>query len=230
MKKRNSSYIYVILLLSACVYIFSGCLGEKKNDTNAIENSNKETNSVNQTETEPQPRKEGKVNLSDKSSYFFIINGQKYTTESLLKDVELAGFTQDSNAAQTEIQKGSYSLSGGFFKDSTTGNTIFSVIPINNTEETIKCADANIGGFYLEEYYYKDYQGKIEINEGITIGSTLDELVEVFGDPTEKDMRDGYDNLGMLYKYKVGMFQYFEFEIDKETNKVKVISWRCFQN
>lgn len=230
MKKRNSSYIYVILLLTTCMYIFSGCLGEKKNDTNSVENSNKETSPANQTETVPEQRKEGKVNLSDKSSYFFIINGQKYTTESLLKDIEMAGFTQDSNAAQTEIQKGSYSLSGGFFKDSTTGNTIFSVIPVNNSEETVKCADANIGGFYLEEYYYKDYQGKIEINEGITIGSTLDELIEAFGDPTEKDMRDGYSNLGMLYKYKVGMFQYFEFEIDKETNKVKVISWRCFQN
>ena len=71
MKKRNSSYIYVILLLSACVYIFSGCLGEKKNDTNAIENSNKETNSVNQTETEPQPRKEGKVNLRQELVFLY---------------------------------------------------------------------------------------------------------------------------------------------------------------
>lgn len=227
MKKRISIIAY-LLMVTTCMYIFSGCFENKGNNTSEENGSN--TNTENQTEETKAERKEGKVNISDKSSYYFVINGQKYTTENLVKDIEAAGFTQDSNAAQTEIQKGSYSLSGGFFKDSTTGNTIFSVIPVNNTEEAVKCADANIGGFYLEEYYYKDYEGKIEINEGITIGSSLDELIEVFGDPTEKDLRENYENLGMVYKYRVGMFQYFEFEIDKETKTVKVISWRCFQN
>ncbi|MBR2704171.1 MAG: hypothetical protein IKE91_01740 [Clostridia bacterium] len=226
--KRKISIVIYMLIITSCMYLFSGCFFEININNKDTENT--EENKTNEVNVESVERKEGKVNINDKSSYYFIINGQKYTTESFVKDIEIAGFKQDSNAAQTDIQKGSYSLNGGFFKDSTTGSTIFSVIPINNTDEAVKCADANIGGFRLEEYYYKDYQGKIEINEGITIGSTLDELIEVFGDPTEKDMRDGYDNLGMLYKYKVGMFQYFEFEIDKETNKVKVISWRCFQN
>lgn len=229
MKKIFLGLVYV-LIITSCMYLFSGCFFEVKIGNNIVENTGEIPNTINETNTVPVERKEGKVNLNDKSSYYFVINGQKYTTESLVKDIETAGFIQDSNAAQTELQKGSYSLSGGFFKDSTTGSTIFSVIPINNTDETIKCSDANIGGFRIEEYYYKDYQGTIEINEGITIGSTLDELIEAFGDPTEKDMRENYKNLGMLYKYKVGLFQYFEFEIDKETNKVKVISWRCFQN
>ena len=226
MNKKISKVIYLFLLM-VCLCVLCSC-GNKQSE------EKKENNIVNETanhvESEVVGTHEGKINFNDKSSYYFVINGQKYTTENLVKDIEAAGFTQDANAAQTEIQKGSYSLSGGFFKDSTTGNTIFSVIPVNNIEEAVKCSDANIGGFYLEEYYYKDYNGKIEINEGITIGSTLDELIEVFGEPTEKDLRENYKNLGMLYKYKVGMFQYFEFEIDKETNKVKMISWRCFQN
>ena len=154
MKKRISIIAY-ILLIATCMYIFSGCFDNKDNNTSGDNSSN--TNTENQTGTTTTERKEGKVDISDKSSYYFVINGQKYTTENLVKDIEVAGFTQDSNAAQTEIQKGSYSLSGGFFKDSTTGSTIFSVIPINNTEEAVKCADANIGGFYLEEYYYVLY-------------------------------------------------------------------------
>lgn len=226
MNKRISKVTYILLMM-VCICILCSCR-DKKSDGKQENNIVNEV--ANQVESDTIEKHEGKINFNDKSSYYFVINGQKYTTENLVKDIEAAGFAQDSNAAQTEIQKGSYSLSGGFFKDTTTGNTIFSVIPVNNTEAAVKCSDANIGGFHLEEYYYKDYNGKIEINDGITIGSTVDELVAVFGDPTEKDMRDGYDNLGMLYKYKVGMFQYFEFEIDKETNKIKVISWRCFQN
>lgn len=226
MNKKISRVIYLFLMM-VCLCVLCSC-GNKQSEEKQENNIVNET--ANQVESEVAGTHESKINFNDKSSYYFVINGQKYTTENLVKDIESAGFTQDANAAQTEIQKGSYSLSGGFFKDSTTGNTIFSVIPVNNTEEAVKCSDANIGGFYLEEYYYKDYNGKIEINEGITIGSTLDELIDVFGEPTEKDLRENYKNLGMLYKYKVGMFQYFEFEIDKETNKVKVISWRCFQN
>ena len=226
MNKRISKVMYLFLMM-VCICVLCSC-GNKKSEEKQGNNIVNEVD--NQVEPDTIEKHEGKINFNDKSSYYFVINGKKFTTESFVKDLESAGFTQDSNAAQTEIQKGSYSLSGGFFKDSTTGNTIFSVIPVNCTEEAVKCSDANIGGFHLEEYYYKDYNGKIEINDGITIGSTVDELVAVFGDPTEKDMRDGYDNLGMLYKYKVGMFQYFEFEIDKETNKIKVISWRCFQN
>ena len=101
------------------------------------------------------------------------------------------------------MQKGSYSVSNGFFKDSENGNTIFSVIPINNTDEVVKASEATIGGMSIEEYYYKNYNGKIEIIGGITIGSTLDELIDMFGEPTEKDDRENYENLGMLYKYRV---------------------------
>lgn len=228
MNKRISKTVYIIMLFTF-MYMLTACGFDSKNESNnnRIQNENNVNEINNQVPIEGH---EGKVNFKDKNSYYFVINGQKYTTENTLKDIEASGFTQDSNAVQTDMQKGSYSLSGGFFKDSITGNTIFSVIPINTTDDVIKCADANIGGFYLEEYYYKDYTGKIEVNDGITIGSTVDELVSVFGDPTEMDMRENYENLGILYKYKVGMFQYFEFEIDKTTNKVKVISWRFFQN
>ena len=229
MNKKISSALYILVIL-ACAYVLTACGFNNKKDNNTNKNEMANNEAANQTPAEPTEVHESKIDFKDKNSYYFVINGQKYSTDNTLKDIENSGFVQDANIAQSDIQKGGYSLNGGTFKDATTGNTIFSVIPVNNTDGTIKCTDANIGGFCLDEYYYKDYPDKIEVNEGITIGSTVDELISIFGDPTEKDMRDGYDNLGILYKYKVGMFQYFEFEIDKSTNKIKVISWRFFQN
>ncbi|MBQ3408029.1 MAG: hypothetical protein IJH12_02340 [Clostridia bacterium] len=228
--KKSVSVIISLLVLFTCASVLTACRDNKNNGIGTNENNNVEAKNEVDNNTFAAESSEKKVDITDKSSYYFTINGQKFSTESMLKDIESAGLVQDTNVAQTEIQKGGYSLSGGFFRDSKTGNTVFSVIPVNNTEETVKCADATIGGFYLEDYYYKDYDGKIEINEGITIGSSLDELEAAFGKPTEKDMRENYENLGILYKYKVGLFQYFEFEIDKENHQIKNISWRYFQN
>jgi len=228
MRKRVSK-IASVFLLFVYLFLFSACrLSIEYNSQNKDENGDNEVK--NTQNTMKNEKIEGKVDIYDKNSYYFVINNQKYTTESSVKDIEEAGFSQESNAAQTEIPKGSYSVRGGFFKEKESGNTVFSIIPANSTDETIKCTEASVGGFSLEEYYYKNYSGKIEIVEGITIGSSLDELVEAFGEPTEIDKRDNYENLGILYKYRAGLFQYFEFEIDKSTNKINTISWRCLQN
>lgn len=225
--KKIISISALIAILVTSLLMFSGCRGEKINNSskNEIDMNSSNENEVNSISTD-----NGKVDIKDKSSYYFVINGQKYTTENKLKDIENAGVVQDSNTAQAEIQKNTFYIGGGYFRDSATNHTVFSVIPINNTTEPTTCAEANIGGFNVENYYYKDYAGKIEIAGGISIGSTLDELVYAYGEPTEKDMRENYENLGILYKYKVGLYQYFEFEIDKKEQKVTEITWRYFEN
>lgn len=225
MKKIMSATIFVVMIISN-VFIFSGC---GKSNIDNISKNILEPNAVNSVSTEGQ-LPDGMVDIKDKNSYYFIINGQKFTTENQLKDIEKAGFVQDNNSAQAEVQKNTFYIGGGYFRDSGTGRTVFSVVPVNNSADSIMCADANIGGFNVDNYYYKDYDGKIEVAGGISIGSTVDELVSSYGDPTEKDMRANYDNLGILYKYKVGIYQYFEFEIDKSDKKITQITWRYFEN
>lgn len=218
---KTLKWIVSILILFCCIAVLSACRSNGENKT--VDNNNQLGNNASSALANNQ---EQKLDFKDSNIYFFSVNGEKYTIENQLKDLEKSGLIQDNTAAKFEIQKGSYSISNGFFREAATGKTIFSVIPVNNTDETIKSEDATIAGFFLENYYYKDFNGKIEVYGGITIGSTLDQLVGVFGEPTEKDMRANYENLGIVYKYRAGLFQYFEFEIDKKTNQIIAISWR----
>lgn len=223
MRKIIPVTIFIVIVISS-VFVFTGC---GKSNSNNISKNILELNEVNSISTENQ-LSDGKVDIKDKNSYYFIINGQKFTTDNQLKDIENAGVVQDNNSAQAEVQKNTLYIGGVYFRNPETNRTVFSVMPVNNQAEPVLCSNANIGGFNIENYYYKDYKGKIEVAGGISIGSTLDELVCSYGEPTEKDMRSNYDNLGILYKYKVGFYQYFEFEIDKSEKKITKIMWRLY--
>ena len=101
-------------------------------------------------------------------------------------------------------------------------------MPINLGSETVKTPETTIGGFTITKYNYDEIDENIEICNGITIGTSMDDVVAVFGEPTEKDMREDYANLGIKYTYKDGAYKYFEFEFDKETKAVTNITWRYF--
>lgn len=237
--KKLISILAIIAIMFASLFMLTGCgddeeesTSKKNNDNDVTTNAKNEingnnTNAANNTVAD-QTTVGGKVDIKDKNSYYFVVNGKKFTTDSKLKDVAAeTGLVQDASAAEKDIQKNTYLIGGGYFRDSSK-HTVFSVMPINNTSDTIKCSEATVGGFNLEDYYYKDYNGKITVAGGITIGNTADELVSIYGEPTEKDMREDYENLGILYKYKVGIYQYFEFEVDKKDNKITEITWRYF--
>lgn len=227
--KRIISMVITVTVLFTGLCAFSGCT-RKRNKVNILTDENKSNSAEKQlVNIAGENQQNGKVDIKSKDSYYFVLNGKKYTTENKIKDIQNSGVVQDTKSTQAEIQKNTFYIGGAYFRAESNSRTVFSVVPVNNSEDSVECAEASIGGFNVENYYYKDYDGKIEVAGGISIGSSVDDLLNAYGDPTEKDMRADYDNLGILYRYKVGLYQYFEFEIDKKEQKVIQITWRYFE-
>ncbi len=241
--KKLISILAIIAILFASLFTLTGCGDEEESSSKKKKSEDKEiVNEKDDDEDEDKDddedkdeedskktssTKKEKVDIKGKSSYYFVVNGKKYTTENKVKDIEASGYKQDSTAAETDVPTKTYLIGGGYFRNAK-GSTVFSVMPLNTTSDKIKCAEANIGGFTLDDYYFENIDGTVEVAGGITIGSSVEDVEAVFGEPTEKDMREDYENLGILYTYKSSTYKYFEFEIDKEKKTVIEITWRYF--
>ena len=240
--KKLLSVCAIIAVLFSSMFILSGC-GDKntskkqKKEENVESNnsvvanntaegnnttSNSTENQVAQTQLDKTP-----VDFKNKDTYYFLLNGKKYNITNKINDIVSAGFQISKTDAEQNVPSKRYMIGGGYIKNSD-NRTVFSVTPINLGAETVKEGEATIGGFSLDKYYVENLKGTISICNGITIGTAEEDLVSIFGEPTEKDMREDYANLGMLYKYKVGAYKYFEFEVDKTTKKITKITWRYF--
>lgn len=249
--KKLISILAVTTMLFTSLFILSGCGDEEKSssskknrdkENNAVENvvENKETNNTIENKTgdnkDDKDKKEKKVSEIDKTpvdyknkdSYYFVVDGKKFTIDTKLSEItEKTGFTQDSAAIEKDVPSKNYLIGGGYFHNDKK-RTVFSVMPINLGSEKIKTPETTVGGFSITQYNYKEIDETIEICNGITIGTSMDDVVAVFGEPTEKDMREDYENLGIKYTYKDGAYKYFEFEFDKQTKAVTNITWRYF--
>lgn len=248
--KRLISILTITTILFASLFVLSGC-GDEEKSSSSKKNKNTENNSVvenresdntlanttdNSTSNKNDKEKEKKVSQIDKTpvdyknkdSYYFVVDGKKFTIDTKLSEItDKTGFTQDSAAIEKDVPSKNYLIGGGYFHNDKK-RTVFSVMPINLGSETVKTPETTIGGFSITQYNYKEIDETIEICNGITIGTSMDDVVAVFGEPTEKDMREDYENLGIKYTYKDGSYKYFEFEFDKETKAVTNITWRYF--
>lgn len=247
--KKLISILAITTMLFTSLFMLSGC-GDEEKSSSSKKNKNKEDNEVvenvvenkessntiaNKTD-DSEDKKEKKVSEIDKTpvdyknkdSYYFVVDGKKFTIDTKLSEItEKTGFTQDSAAIEKDVPSKNYLIGGGYFHNAKK-RTVFSVMPINLGSESVKTPETTVGGFSITKYNYEELDETIEICNGITIGTSMDDVVAVFGEPTEKDMREDYENLGIKYTYKDGAYKYFEFEFDKQTKVVTNITWRYF--
>lgn len=170
------------------------------------------------------------VDINNNDNYYFVINGEKFTIDNKIQEVIDKGYSVTSSNAsllEKEIPSRNYLLSGLYLypNGQTRLGRVCTVIPVNLTSETLKCTETTIGGFRLDEFSYKDYKGTVSICNGITIGTSMEDVVAILGEPTQKDMREDYPSLGIKYVYKAGSYKSMQFEFDKETNNVTNIEW-----
>lgn len=245
MKKiLNGVILFVIMVVS--VFALTGCgnknvdkkrdnkentdVNESVSNTSSSNNEgNTSANNVNKTDvakTQVQLDKTP-IDFKDKANYYFMANGVKYTFENKLEDITSSGYKASDKINDQDVPSKKYLLGGEYFRNPE-GKTVFSVTPINYTAETVKENKASIGGFTLDKYYFENSNGNISICNGITIGTAMADVETIFGEPSEKDMRDDYPSLGIKYTYKVGAYKYFEFEFDKTTKNVTKVTWRYF--
>ncbi len=165
------------------------------------------------------------VDIKNSSSYFFTIDGKKYSAGDKISTLESSGYHLNKTGAEKELQPNGYLLMGDSIVDSN-DKTVFYATPFNNTKENVKGGDATIGSFSIDSYSYEKLNKKVEIVNGITIGTSLEDIEAIFGEPTSKTDATEYN--GPSYTYSVtGEYKSFTFRFDKE-NKVNSIRWQAF--
>ena len=208
--KKKLLYIIVCGLL---VIGLTGC-GEKK----AVEKNNK-TN-----------EKEEAYSIKDNKTFFFTVNGKTFKAGDKISDLEKAGYSLKDNAKNTSIPKNRYLLAQTVVdKD---GNEVFSIIPINMTNDTILAKDATIGGVEIGDYNTSKINDaakklKFKVVGGLKLGDSIEDIHKVLG---EEDFKYEHEQTTISaytsYKYSSG-YKGYEFLVD-DSGKVSQIHWNNY--
>ena len=199
---------------------------EKKSDSS--KDSKTDKNESSKTETDKKQTKstdKTPIDLEDSSAYYFIVEGTKYKAGDKISKLTENGFKQSKTGAEKEIPANGYLIGGGSILNSD-NKTIFDVTPINTTKEKIKGSEGQIGSFSLDKYGYEKLSGKAEIYGGITIGSSIEDVEDVFGNPTTKT--DATQYAGPTYTYTAkAAYRSFTFRFNKD-GKLESMRWQNY--
>lgn len=239
MKKKLTIFALIAILLVS-LFTMTGCGNSETNQTNERENVEEKANETteNETKQEENTTKEAKksekttkpidktpIDINDVNSYFFVVNGKKYSAGDKISELASSDLSLNKTGSDKELSANGYLIGGGAVLNSEK-DTVFNITPFNNTDSKVKGSEAVIGGFSLNEYNYEDLSGDIEIYGGITIGTSMDDIKAVFGEPTSTREATSYS--GPTYTYDAEeSYREFNFSFDKE-GKVKTISWQNF--
>lgn len=202
---------------------------ENLQSINEIANNARQNYMSNSTETNttntPKAVDRTPVDITSNDAYYFVINGVKYTAGSPMSSLSTSGYHLNKTGAEKDLQPNGYLITGDAMLNSD-NSTCFYCTPFNSSKETVKGQDATIGGFSIDDYSMKKINGTVEITNGITIGTSLDDIVAIFGEPTSKTDATEYN--GPTYSYSVsGQYKSFTFRFDKE-NKLTSMRWQDF--
>lgn len=163
-------------------------------------------------------QKESVATIDDNASYFVILNGTKYSVGDKISDMSNVGLKQDERELDQEINKNTYLIGGGYLKNSE-GKGVLSVTAYNDTDSKITVKDAKIGAVKMGTYDYdklSDAEKSVnaEFVGGIKLGSSLEDIVKVFGETTDVYESESLGYKKYTYKSKE-VYRKFEFSIDK---------------
>lgn len=169
---------------------------------------------------ETSEEKKVKNPAADDSAYTVKINGKTFTAGDKVSSLEEAGYAVRESVKNEKVPAGKYLLliGGGsvYNKDE---DVSISFTPYNDTEESLTIPNAKLGKITIEKSTLEKKQAifeKIEFYGGIKLGSTREELVKAFGEPTSATERESYD--GSKYEtieYKDKVYKKFEFKIEE---------------
>lgn len=219
----------IIAILVIGTMSLTGCGSDKKSQKNPTNTSNsanvdsKTSNKTTDARTIPSVDKT-KVDYKTDEPYYFIIGEKTYKAGDRISELLKSGLHLNKAGSEKELLKYGYLIGGGSILNED-NNTVFNITPFNGGAETIKGADAQIGSLSIDSdtiNYFPD----IEVCNHITIGTTIEDVVKVFGEPTSKI--DATEYHGPTYKYNVtGDYKYYTFDTDKD-GKVTAIRWEDY--
>ena len=241
--KKIVTICTISAMLLVSLFAITGCKNKEENkeentqknevieetnraEENKVENNTVAENTVKQKESTTKASDDKTpIDINDSKSYYFAVNGKKYFAGDKISDLASSEFTLNKTGSEKELAANGYLIGGGAVLNSDK-KTVFNITPFNNTKEKIKGADAFIGGFSLNKSNYDLLKGEIAVYGGITIGSSLDDVTKVFGEPTKKTEATEY--VGPTYTYDAKeSYRDFTISFDKD-NTVKTLNWRNF--
>lgn len=239
MKKHNIVFA-LIIVLTISLSVLAGC-GTKesssdKNTGKTTESSENDTTGDNtidkQDETtteEKEPETERAAFLDDNSSYFIIINGEKFTAGDAIKDLSKVGLSLDEEVAVEDLGANTYMI--GTIKMVNADNKgIFQITPYNTGNSTVKVSETTIGGISINESDADNDEAyaDMEVYGGIKLGATPDEVKAVFGEPSY--VHESTSSFDENIKYLTYKFEsdetYRSFNFNFENDKCYGISWQ----
>lgn len=208
--------IFAIIVCGLLVVGVTGC-GDKKQ----VENSSKD----NKTEA-----KEEKYSIKDNDTFFFTVNGKTFKAGDKISDLEKAGYSLSDKVKDTSIPKNRYLMAQTVTdKD---GNEVFSVIPINMTDDTILAKDATIGGVEIGEYNTSKVSDatkklKFKVVGDLKLGDTVEDIHKILGEESFKYEKEATTIPAYTsYKYSSG-YKGYEFIVD-DGGKISQIHWNNY--
>ena len=222
-KKSNVGIIIAIIAavlviaggIIAAILIINGNNGEKDEPKTAEESKDEKDENA------------GKPYKKD-GAYFIKIDGKKYTFESKLEDLAESGYKVNSRVENETVPAGKYMIMiGGGYLNNNDNDTNISITPYNDGKDDVTFPEAKLGKVTVSSVTNVKTQPIYEAMEffgGIHLGSTREDLVKAFGEPTDTNEYDNYKG-GKYEKieYEAQTWKKFEFKV--EEGKVTEISW-----
>lgn len=212
MKKK----LFTIILCGVLIIGLTGCESKKAQESNT-----KETKGDKIEET---------YSIEDNKTFYFKVNGKTFKAGDKISDLEKAGYSLSEDVKNTSIPKNRYLMAQTLVdKD---GNKVFSVIPINMTDNSILAKDATIGGVEIGDYNTSKVSDatkalKFEVAGGLKLGASADDIHKVLGEETFKYEREATTIPAYTsYKYSKG-YKGYEFIVD-DSGKVSQIHWNNY--
>ena len=193
-------------------------------------------NSGNGEKDEPKTAEESKGSQDEDAgkpykkdgAYFIKIDGKKYTFENKLEDLAESGYKVNSRVENQTVPAGKYMIMiGGGYLNNNDNDTNISITPYNDGKDDVTFPEAKLGKVTVSSVTNVKTQPIYESMEffgGIHLGSTREDLIKAFGEPTDTHEYDNYKG-GKYEKIEYQAKTWKEFEFKVEDGKVTEISW-----
>jgi predicted small lipoprotein YifL len=176
-------------------------------ETVPVETTVPETVPVETTAPETVPEETtGELVMSDNPfDFMFSINGTVLQLPCTIKDLEDLGFIMDEDMADNILNDG-YTSSSNMFH----GKCYINVSIYNSTDKALPYKDCPVDDISVSVYGMRNGNDEIIFAGGITIGSTMDEVLAAYGEPYSE------------YTYDTSTFLEFRGANHRQTIKVQV--------
>jgi len=155
----------------------------------------------------------------DLYSFMFSLNGVIYSLPFSYTEFEENGWGGDDLDEDT-LNPNQFSL----VTPLTNGNYQISVSFINLTENVLSFSESNIGRITLDAWNYNRGGAELIFPGGITMGSTYEEVIAAYGEPSSR--REG--SLDVTLTYSPNHYTGVEVRIDNDTNLVTSLRMENF--